>query len=265
MSNEIYLDQLLDDHLQGKISLTELKDLAGQETAASLEDVLALHRAAAIAIQRHAAMVQVKKVHEAFLGALGSSAADPVAEQAPSGTKKTQAPVIAFKWVARIAAVLILLAGTWLAYMYTTTTSAGLYAEIYEPYSVNTDRNLVTDISPHNMVEEYRNKNYARVIEVFKSLPNTNNREKFLVASAYHETGFQQEAVQQLQEIIVFNKLHNGRLYQDEAEFFLGLCYLKMNRNAEALSMFRKIYEDPGHTFHAKVSKWTIVRLRWAR
>jgi tetratricopeptide (TPR) repeat protein len=112
-------------------------------------------------------------------------------------------------------------------------------------------------------IQQYKDKDYKAVIKTWQSLRGANNREKFLAASAFHETGDYQQAVNVLQQIVQNNSQTGNRLYNDEAEFYLGLSYLKMKNNKAAYNYFKKIRDNPNHTFHERVSRWTITRLKW--
>jgi|GEM_PF-1401312 len=261
MNNEIYTDQLLDSYLKGTISPDEVKKLLTEKKVEDSNEAMEMHHAAAVALQRNAVLTQVRKIHTDFVSSYKKSEANENNNSAASEIKTIRMHTL--KWALRVAAVFILVVGGWFTYTYTTTSSVKLYAEIYEPYNLNTERNLVTDITPHNMVQEFKNKNYKAVITIYQSLQSTNNREKFLTAIAFHETGQYRNAINLFEQILAYNTQNNSRLYQDETEFFLALSYLKLKDNKAALSWFRKIYNDPAHTFHKKVSKWTITRLKW--
>lgn len=254
MSNEIYIDKLLDDLVAGKISHQELGQELLAQGVANPEEEIALHCAAAAAIQRQGWIAQVQKVN----GEFATDSRTIRMHQVLRPMRKT------IQWMVRIAAVVILLAGVWIAFQYTTNSSERLYSEIYQPYNINTQRGNGDEVqTPHNMVEEYRNNNYGNVIKTFRNLPASSNREKFLAASAYHETGDYPNAVALLNEILEENKVQRNRLYNDEAEYLLGLSYLRLDNAAKALPLLERIHDDPYHTFHERVSRWTIIRLKW--
>lgn len=258
MNNELYIDKILDDALKGTLAREEAGRLLQQENVADSENEIEMHFAAAVALQRHAVLMQVKNVHTQFV-----AAGDNIQKSTAKKTKGKVKHLKLVKWSLRIAAMLVLFAGGWIAWQYNNTSSAKLYAEMYQPYNVNTDRTGIGEIVPHKMIQQYKGKDYAAVIGTFQLLTVTNNREKFLAASAYHETGNYQQAIDILGQILQTNKQQGSRLYNDEAEFYTGLNYLKMKNGKAALPWFQKIYEDPNHTFHDRVNKWTLVRLKW--
>lgn len=261
MSNEIYIDKVLDEYVRGHLSIEETMNQLKQESVTDAGEVIAMHQQAVAALQRNAILAQVKRVHAQFVPVQESLAPATTGLQERKAGKTARMQSV--KWVLRIAAMLIIMAGGWLAYEYNAASSSKLYAEMYQPYKLNTDRNLVTEIVPHNMLQEYKERDYKAVIRTFQSLAVTSNREKFLAASAYHETGNFSEAIELLNLVLAYNRTHSPRLYNDEAEFYIGLSYLKMNNNKAALPWFQKIYDDPAHTFHERVTKWALTRLKW--
>jgi tetratricopeptide (TPR) repeat protein len=263
MNPEIYIEQILDDYLMGNIPLTEAEKLLSPEPTSVIGDMIAMHQAAAIALQRSAVIAQVKKVHNQFV-----ASHLPITVQKDSTDIVTKAKVRSIsplKWLVRVAAVLIVFVSAWYVYQINAASSSKLYGEMYQAYNVNTERAPVDEIVPHNMIQEYKDRNFAAVIKTYKSLPSTTNREKFLTAMAYHETGDYQQTVDLLTAILRDNEQKGGRLYNDEAEFYTGLSYLKMKKGELAFPFFQKIYKTPGHTFHERVTKWTMTRLKWIK
>lgn len=257
MNNNIHNDQLLDDFLKGDLSQSEVERLMQLEDVADVTVKIDLHRMAAAALQRYSVMQQVLQVHKVYL--------DEVRNKTGQNESNTSAKFIPGKWFIRAAAMLIIFAGGWVAYQYIATSSGKLYIEIYQPYNINTDRKDNTKIVPHNMIQQFKDKDYNAVIYTFQSLPATNNREKFLAAYAWHETGNYNKAINVLQQILNNNNRAGTRIYNDEAEFYLGLSHLKMKNYKAAFTYFKKIRDNTSHTFHERVSKWAMMRLKWIK
>lgn len=262
MNPEINTDQALDEYISGKMTYAETELLLTGANVPEAGALIALHKAAAVAIQRNEVIRQVKKVHETFLAGQLSPATAPL----PADTGKVKIRKISFlRWTAAAAAAIIVLISSWYIYQMNAASSSKLYSEMYQAYNVNTNRNEFDQVATHDMVQQYRDKNYKTVISIFQSLPVSTNREKFLTAMAFQETGDYNKAADLLELIIRENQLSGSRLYNDEAEFYAGLNYLKMKKNNLAFTIFQKIYKTPGHTFHERVSKWTMTRLKWLK
>lgn len=263
MNNDIYTDQVLDNFLQNKISFDEVKQLLCREPDANPSDLIAIHHAAAVALQRSAVIDQVNKIHKQFIQSKIKSV--PVSTEMDDNTETKVRTIQPVKWIVRIAAMLILTISAWYAWQFSSTSSGKLYSEIYLPYSVNTNRSATNEIVPHEMIKQYKERNYTAVIKTFHLLPATTNREKFLTAMAYHETGNYIHSVKLLEQILKNNSENNSRLYNDEAEFYMALNHLKLKNGKAARFWFQKIYNTPTHTFNDRISKWTITRLKWLK
>ena len=255
MNDNFYTDDVLDDLLQKRVSRTEAEALLQKEGIENPASAIDLHEAAAKAIQQYNLFKQVQAVHQGYA---------PKATQ-PAVVKQkgrlVHLPIV--KWSLRVAALLVVMAGGWVTYQQLTTTTGSVYAEVYQPYYVNTDRG-VGNVVTHRMVEQFKAGDYAAVIGTYQQLTVTGNREKFLTAYAYHQTGNQPQAIELLQQILQYNNGSGSRLYQDEAEFYLALSYLKNGNKEEAVKLLTSIRNNPNHTFHQRIPAWTLTRLKWS-
>jgi tetratricopeptide (TPR) repeat protein len=257
MNEELYIEQLLDDCFQQKLSRPDAIALLEQKGVPYPENEIDLHHAAAISIQRYHIRRQVQNVHKHYLEQ------QSILKANEPDLKAKVIPVNGVKWFLRIAASILLLAGFWFAWLFTHNNSTKLYAEIYQPYNLNTNRANIDEIVPHNMIREFKEKNYTAVIETYRNIAVSNNREKFLAAVSYQESGNPQQAIQLLNEILMINKQEQSRLYNDEAEFYLALNYLRLNDMKQAIPLFQKIYDDPGHTYHERIGASTLKKIKW--
>lgn len=263
MNNDIYTDQVLDNFLRNKISFDEVKQLLCREPDTNPSDLIAMHHVAAVALQRGAIIEQVDKIHKQFIESKLKSVEVNIETNENNLAKvRMFRPV---KWLVRIAAMIILTISAWYAWQFNNTSSGKLYSEIYLPYSVNTNRSATNEFVPHEMIKQYKERNYIAVIKTFQLLPVTTNREKFLTAMAYHETGDYNHSVKLLEQILKYNTENKSRLYNDEAEFYMALNHLKLKNGKAARFWFQKIYNTPAHTFNDRISKWTITRLKWLK
>ncbi|MDX2048892.1 MAG: hypothetical protein SFU87_19035 [Chitinophagaceae bacterium] len=258
MNNNIHIESVLDEFLKRRITRAEAEVLLEKESVQDADLEINLHLASAKAVQRYNILKQVQSVHYAYLQSQIKNHTPKNIEAGKSASIK----MYPIKWALRIAASVILIMGAWFAYQYSRTSADKLYSELYQAYNVNTDRGI-GDITTHNMVNEFKAGNYGAVIKTYESLSATNNREKFLAAYACHVTGDYEKASALLNELLINNKKTNNRLYNDEAEFYLALSCLKTKDIRSARLLFERIRENPNHTFHEKVSKWTIRRLKW--
>jgi tetratricopeptide (TPR) repeat protein len=258
MNHDVYIETILDEFVKSRLTRKKAEVMLTSVEVANPSDVIELHFAAAKALQRYNILTQVQNIHKDYAKANITKITETTAN-----TAKVRAlgkkPLI---WMMGVAASLVIIIGSWFTYQYATTSSNGLYSEIYQPYNVNTDRSI-TEINTHSMVEDFKEKNYTAVIKIFSTLAASNNREKFLTAYAYHENNEYKNSLSLLLQIIEYNKQNNTKLYNDEAEFYAGLCYLKLKDYKAALPSLEAIRKNPNHTFNERVSKWTITRIKW--
>jgi|JI6StandDraft_1071083.scaffolds.fasta_scaffold206217_1 tetratricopeptide (TPR) repeat protein len=251
MNNELYINQLLDEYIQGKLSRKDAVAELVQQGVADAAFELDLHKAAVTALRQGTVIKQVKNIHQHY------------AQQKQSARIFTMKKPLA--WMLRVAAVFLIALGAWFTYQYTTISSEKMYAQIYQAYNVNTDRAAIGEIVTHQMVEQFKAGDFPAVIKTYQGIPATNNREKFLTAIALQETGRFPEAILLLEQLVKENEEKKTRLYQDEAEFYLGLNYLKIKNNDAAKRLFKKIHDDPGHTFHERISQSVLQKMKWLR
>jgi tetratricopeptide (TPR) repeat protein len=256
-NNLLHTDTLLDELIHNKLSYAETEAALIGFGEHNAKEEIELHFSAAKALQRYRVLQQVQQVHSKYLQKLPPP-------QSEAGSTSKLIKLASWKWIMRIAASVLLILGGWTAYQYADTSSTKLYSEIYQDYNVNTDRGLGDPVT-HNMVKEFQAGNYTNVIKIYAGLPVTNNREKFLAGYAYMQTGDNSTACGLFNQILHYNMQSQTRLYSDEAEFYAGLCHLKLKQNKKALQVFRSIHNNPDHTYHDRVKNWTITRLKWLK
>lgn len=254
-TNQIEIDNLLDDLMQEKIGLEEARIALGKLDVGNPQAEIDVHYTAAKALQRYSVLQQVSRVQQSYLSAQAKNT-----ESKQTTGKWVAMPTV--RWAMRIAASLLILATTWMGYQFATTSGSQLYGEIYQDYNVNTDRGMGDPVT-HEMVNQFQAGDYAAVIATFNKLDVTNNREKFLTGYAYLQTTNYLSAIALFNQIRDFNRQSGTRLYNDEAEFYSGLAYLKLSQHKKAHSIFSEIRQNPDHTYHDRVKGWTLTRMNW--
>lgn len=248
-----HTEQLLDDLMRNNISREDAIKKLLEEGIAEPEALILSHETAVKLIQRRQVAQQVQAVHQSFMQD----------KAGPSGQVTAKVLRINFmNQLIRAAALFIGIAATWLTYQYINTNNSGMYTELYQSYYVNTERSSASPVE-HRMVEDFRNQQYEAVVLTFEKLTETSNREKFLAAYAYISLNRDKDAILLFQDILDANKRTGSKLYQDESEYYLALAYLKTGQNTAALALFKKIRQQPGHTYQDKIDQWTITRLQW--
>lgn len=249
-------EELLDRIVLGRFDDEEISAMIPAEEQEDFLNELALHRSAAAIIQRHSIIEQVRTVQDSFL--------EKYRETKKEGDE-------AYKWNGRyivrsfigIAAAFIITCSIIVLYWFNGNTGEKLFSERYKPYRVNVERSDANSNSP--IVRQYLQENFNQVIVAHENTPATTARDKMVAASAYlHESRYD-EAIKLLSDIISQNLATGNRLYNDEAEYYLALSYLKKKETGKAVQLFEKIYADKEHTFNSEIDWWFITRVKWLK
>ncbi len=176
-----------------------------------------------------------------------------------SPAKKTGIVKLIINNTMKIAAGIILIAGLFLLYQYTTVTSGTLYAGQYTEYSVSTFRGSG---AVSTLEKAYNEKNYSQVITTYEQLPVPGIREIFLAGQAFLLNENYPAAVKCFTTIIEKNKVANTSLLSEDASYYLALTYLKANQPTSALPIFKQIHDDKNHLYNTRVSGWFIKKLQ---
>lgn len=251
MISNTQIDKKLDDFLTGVAGYDELELFFTSNGVLNTNELLAEHRAAALAVQQYNILQQVQFVHKKFV-------ADQKAAQLkqPAKVVSMSAP----KMMIRIAAVLVIIMASVTTIQYLTSTGSSFYNKLNEDYSINIVRGSQ---KTGELVEAYQSGNYKRTTELFSQISNPENRELFIAANSYMQLNNTERAVELYQQILNKNKSTSQKFYQDEAEYYLAMAYLKNSVTEKALPILSKIADDKNHTYHDKIDKWTLWKMKW--
>jgi len=121
-----------------------------------------------------------------------------------------------------------------------TMSNETLYGIYYEPAkTMLVERSGNNDeVNLMQALQKYNHNDYTGAIEVFEK--DNSIMAKFYLALSYMETNRMLDAVNLLKAIIE----ENDNLFVDQAEWYLGLCYLKLNETEKALIQFSKISQS---------------------
>lgn len=253
MNKDLHIDSLLDSWLQGNLPDDEAAEELGKAGISNPQVELQRHRAARVAIIRWSARQDVEAIHQEFMA--------NKSVMLPStfiGRKKGIS-----LWLKIAASFLILLSITG-GIVYWQTSSKKLYQQLNLAYELNTPRSAGGTSIPE-LLQEFQAKDYKQVVDTYSSLPEPDNRARFLAGYSWLQLSEPAKAEQLFQSIIDRNSAEARSLYQDEAEYYLGLAFLRQKKNPEARFWFTKIANDPQHTYHSQLSRWVRIRLGWLK
>lgn len=242
----------LDDFFAGVISREKLNQTMALNNITDSEETIAEHLQAIQIIHRYNLLQQVNNVHIHFAKAAYS-------EQQPA-PKVIKMSTRAFAM--RIAASFLLILTGYVLFQYSNSSSRKLYENLYNTYSVTETRSDLNE-PKSEIVDAYKKADFKAVLFLFEKFANPGNRELFFAGNAQLEAGDINKAIGLFQLILQRNKATGELLYQDEAEYYLAMAYLKSKDIAKALPLLEAIAGEPSHTYHNKTDKFTLFKMKW--
>lgn len=170
------------------------------------------------------------------------------------------APVRLLRMAMRVAAliiVLVLIAGL---VQYSLLDAGKLYQSKYDTYELGTSRDASNEPA---LITAYHNHDMAQVIALYES--NALKQDHFLAGQAYLALDNPQKAITAFDAQLTANATASFKPYQDDAEYYLALAWLKAGRTDKALPIFEKIHNNTKHAYHDQVSSWYLTKLRWLK
>ena len=260
MNNKDYsqIDQILDEIIRGKSGEEKLADFISDYTSEELINELQLHQAAAAAIQRNEIINQVSRVHQSYFEKRNGFTTEDHPHTGTTFVKRS----LKFWWSA--AAVLIIAPALFFMFVYITNSPQRLFASQYQTYRINVDRTS-SPVNNEPLARHYQDGKYSEAIKDFQGLASQGVRDKMIAAFAFMELNDYKSAIPLFEAVIRNNSTTGEKLYQDEAEYYLALSFLKTKQVGQSYPLFNKIYVDDEHTFNSRVDKWFMMRLKWLR
>ncbi len=152
--------------------------------------------------------------------------------------------------IASIAASLILILSiTGLINRHSNSSDAQLYSQFYQPYETTgifrsgdalIDSKLTKALHKFNK-QEYRGaiNLFSEVLKIDKNNPVSN----FYSGISYQETGQVKMALESYQRVI----LDRDNLFIEQAQWYIGLCYLQTENREKAYKQFKRIAANQGY------------------
>ncbi|UCH15779.1 MAG: hypothetical protein JSV22_07380 [Bacteroidales bacterium] len=241
MKNNLNFDEFIERYLDGEMGADEKiwfeKEL---EANPKLQKELELRRNVNSALKEKEVMElrgQLEEIYEST-------------EQQETVVKKATA-IINRKLLVLVSAVLILIVGSLIVLLLKSDslTEKEIYAMYYQPYEAtlnfrSADADIDTDL--RNAMQYYENKDFRNALVLFeKILSEDDSRIGLNLYSgiSHMEMKEFENANTKFQKIID----HNYNLYIEQAEWYLGFCYLMTDNTEKATMQFREIAEKDGY------------------
>jgi hypothetical protein len=108
----------------------------------------------------------------------------------------------------------------------------------------------------------FRQKDYKKLGKLSETKKIVSQKEKFLTAVAWIEQHNNSKAIHNLKEVISGNNTVPPPFVVAISEYFLALVYIRNEDYDLALELMEKIYNDPSHFYHERISRKMIRRVR---
>ena len=245
------LIRFMDGDMSGDEVATLELELAG-DPARQME--LENLRNSRMAVSRLGLQMQVASIHAEMMNELKATEKDNVRQLSPV-RKITQ-------FTLRIAVGLFILVVAGGLYQYFSLSPDKLFNDKYAAFNVGTSRG---NTQQSQVETEYAKKKYEQVIITFESIQNPTLKDHFYAGLAYLSTSNLDKAVLNLSTVLTKNASFNTSEFQDDAEYYLALSYLKQQDFDKAVPLFEKINADKLHLYHDKVGNWFLKEVKIAR
>jgi len=162
-----------------------------------------------------------------------------------------------------IAASLILLLG--ITGLLTRQASQDkLYQKFYAAYpisGINRSANTSVDQALAVALQKFDNQEYEAALNLLQKVTSrdqNNSVAHFYAGASLQETGKYQNAISEYQRVI----LNQDNLFIEQAQWYIGLCYLQTNENKKAYQQFKKIAENQG--FYQPKAQAILRKMKYA-
>ncbi len=153
----------------------------------------------------------------------------------------------------KIAAVMIFVisvGGVLTKYM--VTSPASLATKYFTPYELGITRGgAVRD----QLDLAYKANNWTAVVAAFQDRAPKTAKDYFLTGLAYLQLKNYSSANSLFSTLMQQNSTSKHPLFEDEAEFYAAMSYLRNNQAEKALPLLDKISADPDHLYHRQVTE----------
>ena len=115
----------------------------------------------------------------------------------------------------------------------------------YEATGIVRSANLTANKTLSEALQKFENQDYNAALNLFTeviSRDQNNMVGHFYTGISLQETGKYQNAIKEYETVII----DKDNLFTEQAEWYIGLCYLQTNENKKAYKQFKKIAKNEG-------------------
>jgi hypothetical protein len=145
-----------------------------------------------------------------------------------------------------VAASLILMLG--ITGIMSRQSQDDIYQKFYTKYEATgivRSANLTANKTLSEALQKFENQDYNAALNLFTEViarDQNNMVGHFYTGITLQETGKYQNAIKEYETVII----DKDNLFTEQAEWYIGLCYLQTNENKKAYKQFKKIAKNEG-------------------
>ncbi len=163
--------------------------------------------------------------------------------------------------VASVAASLVLLLGI-TGLLSRQSSPEEIYQKFYNTYQTSGISRSATAEANQTLVtalQKFDDKDYEAALNLLQQVVSNDQNNAavhFYAGAALQETGKYNMAISEYETVIV----NNDNLFTEQAQWYIGLCYLQTNENKKAYKQFKKIADSQG--FYQQKAKAILKKIK---
>lgn len=188
----------------------------------------------------------------------GEIAANKQTERSFAGKFKAKRIVLS-----TVAASLILLLGI-TGILSRQSSQNDVYQKFYNKYEATgivRSANLTANQTLTEALQKFENQDYNAALNLFSEVINRDQNNMvghFYTGVSLQETGKYQNAIKEYETVII----DKDNLFTEQAEWYIGLCYLQTNENKKAYQQFKKIAKNEG--FYQQKAQSILSKIKYS-
>lgn len=243
------MSEKLVQYLDGELAGAEKESLVQQlATDKTLQDEMDSLKSTREAVKLYGLQQKVSGIHQQMMVEL----------QPP--VRKMNSSKKLIRYSVAVAASLLLIVGSYLAYNFYTLSSDKVFASRYQPYQLVTVRDDNANETP--VEKAYRKKDYKEVLRIHDAGEDHTQKGEFLCGAAALELKENNKAIKCFKEVLDADKQTGQTVLKDEAEYYLSLSYIRNKNYDNALELMNKIQDDPNHLYSEKITGKLIRQVK---
>ena len=165
--------------------------------------------------------------------------------------------------VSTVAASIILLLGI-TGILSRQSSQEDIYQKFYNKYEATgivRSANLTANQTLTKALQKFENQDYNAALDLFSeviSKDQNNMVGHFYTGISLQETGKYQNAIKEYETVII----DKDNLFTEQAEWYIGLCYLQTNENKKAYKQFKKIAKNEG--FYQQKAQSILGKIKYS-